>query len=125
MKKLRVLLVDDSREFINSAASLLSLRPELDVVGQARSGAEAIRLATELEPDLVLMDIAMPQMNGLEATRRIKAKPSPPRVVVLTLHNNAEYRSAARAVGSDGFLSKEDFPVKLIPLIHTLFKEAS
>lgn len=125
MSRIRILLVDDNREFLRSAANFLSAHADLEIVGLAVSGKEALRKTSEMNPDLVLMDVAMPEMNGIEATRLIKNQPKAPRVVVLTLHNNAEYRSAARAAGADGLLSKQELPVKLIPLIHTLFKEAS
>lgn len=120
MKKFRVLLVDDSEEFLNSAASFLSLQPGLEVVGQVRSGAEAIRIGAEVAPDLILMDIAMPQMNGLEATRRIKAGPAAPLVVILTLYDHPDYRSQSKMAGADGFVSKSNFVLELLPVIDAL-----
>ncbi len=121
MSPLRVLLVDDSHDFLESAARFLSAYPRLEIVGCALSGQHAWELVTRLRPDLVLMDLAMPGMNGLEATSQIKAQPGAPRVVILTLHDNAEYRMAAEAVRADGFIAKSDFGTQLLPLIHTLF----
>lgn len=118
-------MVDDCREFLGVAANFLSAYPDLEVVGTAASAEEAFEKANAMRPHLVLMDVAMPKMNGIEAARRIKSRPGAPRVVILTLHDNSEYRSAAAAAGSDGFVSKQEFPVKLVPLIHTLFKQAS
>src|SRR5690348_4633439 len=102
MNPLRLLLVDDSAEFLESAARLLALQPQLRVIGRAASGSAALEQVAELQPDLVLMDLAMPGMNGLETTRQIKARPAAPRVVIMTLYDVAEYRTAARDATADG-----------------------
>ena len=117
---MRILLVDDNKEFLGVAERFLSADPQIEVVGRAHSGAEAIDSVSRLKPDLVLMDIAMPEMNGLEATRKIKDQPDPPLVVVLTLYDNPEYRAVAQEIPSDGFLSKSEFGTRLLPLIHAL-----
>ena len=121
MSPLRVLLVDDSQDFLESAARFLSAYPSLEIVGWTFSGRDARELVARLQPDLVLMDLTMPGMNGLEATRQIKALPGAPSVVILTLHANHEYRVAAEAAGADGFIAKSEFGTQLLPLIHTLF----
>ena len=74
-----------------------------------------------LKPDLVLMDLSMPEMNGLDATRAIKAHADGPRVIILTLHDNPEYRAAAADVRADGFVTKTELDLQLLPLIHELF----
>ena len=124
MPPIRVLLVDDNAEFLQSAARFLSVDPRIVIVGCARSGREALDQVALLHPDLVLMDMAMPGMNGLKATRRIKAQPDAPHVIILTLYDNAEYRTAAEAMGADGFVPKWEFGTKLLSLIHTLFPQA-
>ena len=124
MRPIRVLLVDDSPEFLRSAADFLSLHPRVQVVGCAQSGSEGVGLAHQLSPDLVLMDLVMPGMNGLQATREIKAQPVP-RVVIVTLHDNAEYRRAASAAGADGFVSKEQFGDTVLAVIDALFPVGS
>jgi DNA-binding NarL/FixJ family response regulator len=121
---LRLLLVDDSWPFLGSAEHFLSTEPNLSIVGCASSGAEALDQVSLLRPDLILMDLAMPVMNGLAATRLIKALPDPPRVVILTVYNLPEYRAAARAAGADGFVVKSEFGSQLLPLIQRLFAHA-
>jgi DNA-binding NarL/FixJ family response regulator len=118
---LRVLLVDDSWDFLGSAEHFLSTEPYLKIVGYASSGQEAIEQVKLLRPDLVLMDVAMPHMNGLAATRLIKALSEKPRVIILTVHNQPEYQAAAEAAGADGFISKSDFGSQLLPLVNSLF----
>lgn len=85
-----------------------------------RSGPKALEQVGPLHPHLVLMDLAMEGMNGLEATRRLKAQENPPRVIILTLHDNPEYRAAAEQAHADGFVAKSDLGEKLLPLIHHL-----
>ncbi len=121
MNPLRILLVDDSAEFLESAARLLMLHQDLRIVGRAASGSAAIEQVALLNPDLVLIDLAMPGMNGLETTRQIKAQPSAPRVVIMTLYDVAEYRAAARAATADGFIAKSAIRSQLIPMLAGLF----
>ena len=122
MTLVRTLLVDDSPEFLGAAARFLATDPEIEIVGRALSARKAIEEVARLQPDLVLMDVAMPEMNGFVATRRIKERPNPPRVIVLTLYDNDEYRAQARAAGADGFVAKSEFGTQLLPLIHTLYQ---
>ena len=119
----RVLLVDDSLLFTQTVEEHLRLvrNPSFEVVGRARNGHEAVRSVAELKPDLVLLDLVMPGTNGLEATRRIKALPGAPRVVVLTFYDLPSYRQAAQDAQADGFVSKAEFVGKLIPFIRDLF----
>lgn len=120
---LRILLVDDNQTFLDAAAHALTADPRLEVVGSALSGQEGVALVSQRHPDLVLMDIAMPGMNGMEATRLIKAQPNAPRVVILTAHDLPHYRTAATAVGADSFISKADFDSHLFPFLETLLAE--
>ncbi len=120
---LRILLVDDSPAFLHAAATALAPDPRIDIVGKAVSGHQAIALVPEVQPDLVLMDVAMPGMNGFEATRQIKAQPNPPRVFVLTSHDLAHYRTAAEAAGADNFVNKADFGSELLPLIDNVIAD--
>jgi DNA-binding NarL/FixJ family response regulator len=117
----RTLLVDDSLEFLGAAARFLAADPQIEIVGSVLSARQAIEEAARLQPDLVLMDVAMPEMNGFVATRQIKEQPNPPCIIVLTLYDNDEYRAWAQAAGADGFVAKSEFGTQLLPLIYTLY----
>ena len=125
MPLLRILLADDSPHFLELAERFLTTYPWVEIVGHAHSGQEAREQAQCLRPDLVLMDMTMPGMNGLEATRQIKALPDAPCVVMLTLHDSQPYRTAAQAAGADGFVTKSDLGTHLLPVIHSLFGGAA
>jgi two-component system invasion response regulator UvrY len=120
MPPLRILLVDDSLPFLESADRFLSGEAYLKIVGRALSGREALEQVLLLQPDLVLMDLAMPGMNGLEATRQIKLQANPPYIIILTLNDCYEYQAAAEAIGADGFVNKSEFSTVLLPLISQL-----
>jgi DNA-binding NarL/FixJ family response regulator len=103
-RQVRVLIVDDQRPTREGLKLLLTLSPQVEVVGEAANGRESVELVAEHRPDVVLMDIQMPGMDGLEATRRIKSQW--PEVAVIALTMYAEYRTRALAAGADAFLVK-------------------
>lgn len=117
MGKIRVLLVDDHVLFRKGLASLMALRSELEVVGEASDGAEALAKARELRPDLVLMDINMPGTNGLEATRLIRAELPDLRVVMLTVSEQEEDLYEAIKSGAQGYLLKNLRPESLFEMV--------
>jgi len=121
MKQVKVLLVDDSAEFLASASDFLARDPRVQVVGQALHGREGVRLAEALSPDIVFMDLIMPVMNGLDATRRIRSGPNPPRVIIVTMHDGPEYRRSAEIAGADGFICKTDFAEHAFAMIDAYF----
>ncbi|MFE5586180.1 response regulator [Kitasatospora sp. NPDC056531] len=102
----RVLLVDDQPLMLVGLAILIGDTDDLEVVGQAGDGREAVRLVRELRPDVVVMDIRMPGMDGIEATRQATAEPDPPKVLVLTTFDDDEYVYGALRAGASGFLLK-------------------
>ncbi len=105
---IRTLLADDERLVRAGFRMILKAEPDIDVVGEAADGREAVEKATQLQPDVVLMDIRMPNLDGLEATRRILPAPQPrPRVIVLTTFDLDEYVYEALRAGASGFLLKD------------------
>ena len=114
---MRVLIVDDSPRFVAAITRFLSSVLQLEVVGHARSGREAIDEVARLHPDVVLMDWMMPEMDGLEATRRIKRGMRPPQVIIVTLNDGTEYRRQAQLAGADGFVCKGDLGSALTSLL--------
>ena len=102
---IRILIADDSPHILESFSTLISGQPDLIVVGTARDGLEAIELASQLQPQVVVMDAQMPQANGVEATKRIKQ--SFPRIGVLFLSVFSDYLEDALAAGADGYLTKD------------------
>ncbi len=117
---LRILLADDNPTFMLAVQQFLSTLPGTEVVGVAANGRDAMALADTLRPDLLLLDIGMPEMNGLEAARRMHLWPDPPLVVFLSMHNGQAYRDAASQVGAAGFISKGDFVDELPAMITTV-----
>ncbi|MGF1654803.1 MAG: response regulator transcription factor [Actinomycetales bacterium] len=110
---IRVVVVDDQAMVRDGLVAVLETAPDIAVVGQAGDGDEAVRLAAELGPDVVVMDIRMPRVDGLEATRRIVAArgdEGPPRVLVLTTFDLDEYVYEALGAGASGFLLKDGRP---------------
>lgn len=119
MSPIRVFLVDDSRVFLHATSCLLSSDRDVEVVGRAASGEEALARLPAATPNVVLVDWEMPGMNGLELARRLKELKDPPRVVMLTLYDLAEYRAAAAPL-ADGFLAKTQTATDLLGLLHRL-----
>ena len=122
MKKIRVVVADDHTILRQGIKALLDNQEEIEVVGEAKDGREAIKAIEELSPDVILMDIAMPGLNGLEATRRIKKKFPMTKVVVLTMHTNEEYIFQILNAGADGYLVKETAFQDLISAINSVHR---
>lgn len=121
MQSLRILLVDDNQAFLDMAARELAADARVQIVGCVQSAEEALVQVQRVHPDLVLLDISLPQMNGLEATRQLKAWPAAPQVVLVTIHDTPAYQAAGSEAGADGLIAKEDFDTQISPLIETLF----
>jgi DNA-binding NarL/FixJ family response regulator len=105
MQKIKVLVVDDHTVVRDGICALLALTGDIEVIGEAGNGSEALNMVKELKPDVVLMDISMPIMDGLEATRRI-CKEFPAKVLILTQHDDKEYVFPVIQAGASGFISK-------------------
>jgi DNA-binding NarL/FixJ family response regulator len=115
----RVLLVDDHRLVRSGFSLILSVEEDLEVVGEANDGAEAVRLSRELRPDVVLMDVQMPVMDGIEATRRIVADDLA-RVVILTTFDQDDYVFAGLGAGASGFLLKNSDAEHLVEAVRVV-----
>jgi DNA-binding NarL/FixJ family response regulator len=107
-KPLRTVLVDDYPALLAALATLLRGRGDIEIVGRANSGKDGLKLAEQEQPDLVLVDFSMPDMDGVEVTRRLKAGPTPPKVVVMSFHAEPEYREMAMHAGADAYLVKTE-----------------
>ena len=107
MKRVTVLLADDHTIVREGIRKLLELDPDLGVIGEAKDGREVVALANKLRPDVVLMDIAMPRLNGLEATRQILKELPAAKVLILSAHNDDAYIENATKCGAVGFLLKQ------------------
>jgi DNA-binding NarL/FixJ family response regulator len=114
---IRVLIADDQALVRSGFRLIIDARPDLEVVAEAEDGAEAVRLAAELDPDVILLDIRMPKVDGIEATRSIVASGSRARVLVLTTFDLDEYVYGAIRAGASGFLLKDVRPPDLIDAI--------
>ena len=102
----RLLLVDDSPDVLHDLQLLLELSGEMKIVGQTNNGLEAVHLAATLQPDVILMDLELPGLDGYEATRRIKSKQPVTRIIILSIHANPGDREQALVSGADEFVVK-------------------
>ena len=120
MKKIKVLLADDHALIRAGLVKLLESMPDIEVLGEANDGLQLLELAHALRPDLVLMDIAMPGLNGLETTARLlKAAPGT-KVIILSMHQDEQYVRQALRVGTSGYLLKDSAPTELSLAIHAV-----
>jgi DNA-binding NarL/FixJ family response regulator len=116
----RVLLADDQPLLRHGFAMILGAQPDIDVVGEAADGAEAVRLTAALQPDVVLMDVRMPGMDGIEATRKITSAAPHSRVIILTTFDLDEYAFDGLRAGASGFLLKNVRPDELLAAIRSV-----
>ena len=105
----RVLIVDDQTPFREASRMVVEMTDGFEVAGEAENGRQALDLVSEIRPDLVLMDVQMPGMDGIETTRMISALPNPPTVVVMSTHESGDYAGMAVAAGAIGFVPKSQF----------------
>lgn len=122
MPVIKTLIVDDHSIVREGIRALLSMSEDINVIGEATNGREAVAEAERLKPDVMVMDIAMPQMDGLEATRRIFKQNPNIKVVVLTQHDNQEYIMSSIKAGAAGCIPKHALATDLITAIHTVYK---
>lgn len=122
MDKIKVLVVDDHAMMRDGIRALSNVHDDIEIVGEAAEGKEAIEKTLELAPDVIVMDIAMPGMDGLEATRRITKKNPKTKVLVLTQHDNKEYILASIKAGATGYIPKKALGSELVSAIRAVHK---
>ncbi len=122
MNKLRIILVDDHAVVRTSYRLLLENDPQIEVIAELESGEEANQQARELNPDVIVMDLSMPGMGGLEAIRRIKAKNPEIYILVFTMHDNVSFVEHALEAGAAGYITKNNAPNVLIEAVHKIVK---
>jgi len=119
MADVRVLIVDDQLPFREASRMVVEMTDGFEVAGEAENGEEAVELSANLRPDLVLMDVQMPGIDGLEATRRITATDDPPHVLVMSTHESENYEEPALAAGALGFVPKSAFSMDTLEDVWT------
>ena len=122
MDKIRILLADDHTILRSGIRSLLEDEPGLSVIGEAEDGRTAVAMACQLKPDVVIMDIAMPLLNGLEATRQIKSQCPGVKVLILSMHDNEEYIRQVLEAGAMGYILKDAAARELISAIQSVYR---
>jgi DNA-binding NarL/FixJ family response regulator len=113
----RILIVDNHPALREGLKSILYILPNLEIIGEAADGMEALNSVDKLRPDLILMDLSMPRMDGITATREIKKKWPGTKILAFTNHNSPEYQTAALKAGADGYLLKDSSRAELIQSI--------
>ncbi len=122
MERIRVLLADDHAVLRAGLRALLSAEPDMEVVGEAENGEEALRQAAALHPDVIVLDIAMPRLNGLDVIRRLNALGGSAKVLVLTMHDEEQYLLQVLRAGGSGYLSKAAADTALMEAIRTVHR---
>ncbi len=120
MAKYKIILADDHALFIRGINRLLSEKKNIEVIGEAKDGAELLELLETLQPDMVLIDISMPKVNGIEAVRKIKKLYPEIKILILSMHKSKEYLNSTISAGADGYILKEDSDNELFSAIETV-----
>ena len=120
MKRIRILLADDHAVVRQGFKMILAAQPDMDIVGEAANGREAVDLAEQLRPDVVVMDVSMPELNGIEATRRLASSVPHARVVALSMHTDSVYVREILPAGARGYLLKDSGAADLVAAIRAV-----
>jgi DNA-binding NarL/FixJ family response regulator len=113
-QKVRIVIAEDHTILREGLKSLLSSNPDFEIIGEAEDGREAIRCVEKFKPDLILMDLSMPRINGLDAIKEIKKRFSETKILVLTVHKTEEYILATLKAGADGYILKDSTHAELV-----------
>ena len=122
MNKTRILICDDHTLFVEGMKAMLRNEPTLEIVGEARDGRQAVELVKELKPDLLLMDVSMPDMNGFDATRHVHEFDPAVKVLILTMHDDEELVARCLEAGAAGYIIKDAPAAQLLYAIETVQK---
>jgi len=120
LRKIRILLADDHTVVRQGFRLILNQEPDMEVIAEAGDGVETVRLAVELKPTVVIMDIAMPKVNGLEATRRIMEKSPDSKILILSMHKDSVYVRETLRAGAKGYILKESIDQDLLRAIRAV-----
>jgi two-component system, NarL family, response regulator DegU len=120
MKAIRVILADDHAVLRMGIRNLLTRSTDIEVIGEAGNGVEAVRLVEELKPDILLLDMEMPGIDGVEVARRLRDVGSPTRVVALSAYNDKHYILSMLELGAAGYLVKDEAPQNIIEAVHSV-----
>ena len=120
MKRIRILLADDHAVVRQGFKMILSAQPDMEIVGEAGNGRQAVELAEQLRPDVVVMDVAMPELNGIEATRRLGESAPHTRVVALSMHKDSVYVREILRAGARGYLLKDSGAADLVSAVRSV-----
>jgi len=120
MKRIRILLADDHAVVRQGFKMILNAQADMEIVGEAGNGRQAVELAEQLRPDVVVMDVAMPELNGIEATRRLASSVPHARVVALSMHKDSVYVREILRAGARGYLLKDSGAADLVAAIHAV-----
>jgi len=120
MKRIRILLADDHAVVRQGFKMILGAEPDMEIVGEAANGREAVALAEEVRPDVVVMDVAMPELNGIEATRRLAASVPHARVLALSMHKDSVYVREILRAGARGYVLKESIAGDLVKAVRAV-----
>jgi len=121
MTRKRILIADDHKIVRDGLCMIVKSVPEYEIVGVASDGIETVAAVQNLKPDLVVMDLSMPKMHGLEAARQIKQLPFPVKILILTVHLDEEYVSEAMRIGADGYIPKHAAKDELLSALEEIF----
>ncbi|HEV2521397.1 MAG TPA: response regulator transcription factor [Candidatus Acidoferrales bacterium] len=125
MKKVRILLADDHIVMRTGLRALLERQPNLEIVGESENGRNAVDLAASLRPDVVVMDVGMPVLNGIEATKLIVTEHATTAVIILSMHSDESYVMRALKAGARGYLLKDSAPADLLSAIQAVSQNKS
>jgi len=122
MEKIKIILVDDHQMFRDGVKSVLSDEENIDIVGEVGNGKDLFKLLESTRPDLIITDISMPDISGIEVAKSISENYSDIKILILSMHSNEEFITKALSVGANGYLPKDTAMSELLEAIHTIYK---